>query len=229
MNRSKLYIAAPLLGLAAMALRRGMYTLYTDVQGLLIPGNPLALLLPAVTLLAMVLLSLAREPELQAAPRLSAYSNWILALGLLLPQQRAACVAPLLWGIFQLTRYLSCAALVILGFFRSRGKKDSLCLNALVCIGFIARLVASYQVWSRMPQMQNYVFSLLAVLLLAAFAYQQAAKEVSLGSPLWRLRFGLWGTFACLGASVGATDQPFYLFAALWLMGCTLFDSRKAE
>ena len=75
MNRSKLYIAAPLLGLAAMALRRGMYTLYTDAQGLLIPGNPLALLLPAVTLLAMVLLSLAREPELQAAPRLSAYSN----------------------------------------------------------------------------------------------------------------------------------------------------------
>lgn len=229
MNRSKLYIAAPLLGLAAMALRRGMYTLYTDVQGLLIPGNPLALLLPAVTLLAMVLLSLAREPELQAAPRLSAYSNWILALGLLLPQQRAACVAPLLWGIFQLTRYLSCAALVILGFFRARGKKDSLCLNALVCIGFIARLVASYQVWSRMPQMQNYVFSLLAVILLAAFAYQQAAKEVCLGSPLWRLRFGLWGTFACLSASVGATDQPFYLFAALWLMGCTLFDSRKAE
>ena len=138
-------------------------------------------------------------------------------------------MAPLRWGIFQLTRYLSCAALVILGFFRARGKKDSLCLNALVCIGFIARLVASYQVWSRMPQMQNYVFSLLAVLLLAAFAYQQAAKEVSLGSPLWRLRFGLWGTFACLGASVGATDQPFYLFAALWLMGCTLFDSRKAE
>ena len=135
MNRSKLYIAAPLLGLAAMALRRGMYTLYTDVQGLLIPGNPLALLLPAVTLPAMVLLSLAREPELQAAPRLSAYSNWILALGLLLPQQRAACVAPLLWGIFQLTRYLSCAALVILGFFRAREKKDSLCLNAPIRCG----------------------------------------------------------------------------------------------
>ena len=228
MNRSKFYIAAPLLGLAAMALRRGMYTLYTDVQGLLLPGNPLALVLLAVTLLAAVLLFFAREPGLQAAPRLSAYSNWILALGLLLPQQRAACVAPLLWGIFQLTRYLSCAALVLLGYFRARGKKDSLGLNALVCIGFIARLVASYQVWSRMPQMQNYVFSLLAMILLAAFAYQQAAREVSMGSPLWRLRFGLLGTFACLSASVGATDQPFYLFAALWLLGCTLFDSREA-
>lgn len=224
MKRTKFWAFAPLLGLCAMVCRWLFYSLYTDDRGLLASGCLPEVLLPVLSAAAVLLAFLAKLPECRENRLFSGLSQSFLALGLLLPQARASSVSAVLWLLFQVGRYLSAAAAIALGILRIRGKKPPFGLNASICIGFLLRLVASYQVWSRMPQMQNYLFALASVLLLAAFAYQQAARDVSLGSPVWRLRLGLMGTFASMAASVGASGQPFYLLCALWLLGSTLFD-----
>ena len=84
----------------------------------------------------------------------------------------------------------------------------------------ILRLVASYQVWSRDPQIQDYIFALLGCLCLTAFFYQQTALEAGLGSKIWRLRFAFLGCYLCCAASVGTevNYNYFYTYAAFGLM-----------
>ena len=225
MKRTQFWIFAPLLGVAAMVCRYLVFTLGIDSRGLLVPGSLPELLLLALCPLALLCALLAREPECRGKNRLSALANVLLAAGILLPQAGGGSVARLLWFLSRLGTYASAAALCLLAVYRFRKQRPPFGLNALVCIGFLVRLVASYQSWSHIPQMQNYIFPLFASLLLTAFAYQQAAREASLGSPRWRLRFGLLGCFACLAASV--PSQPFYLLAGLWLLGCVLFDPKE--
>lgn len=226
MKRTTFWIFPPVLGVFAMACRWLLFARHTDGRGLLVPGSLPEILLAVLSALAVIVVFFAAEPALSRGS-FSGLANLLLALGMLLPQSRSSGVAILLWQLFRLGTYLSAAALLILGISRIRGKRPFFGLNAAVCIGFLLRLVASYQMWSRIPQMQSYLFPLLAVIFLAAFSYQQCAREVSMGSPLWRLRFGLLGTFACLTASVGTSFQPFYLCAGLWLLGCTLFDPQE--
>lgn len=226
MKRTKFWIFAPLLGLCAMVCRWLFYSLYTDDRGLLAAGSFPEVLLLVLSVAAVFLAFLAQPPESRENKLLSGLAPLLLALGLLLPQERASSVSAILWLLFQMGRYLSAAAAAALGILRIQGKKPPFGLNATVCIGFLLRLVASYQVWSRIPQMQNYVFALASTLCLAGFAYQQAAREVSLGSPLWRLRLAFVGTFASMAASVGTSGQPLYLLCALWLTGSILFDSQ---
>lgn len=224
MKRTDFWIFAPVLGLCAMILRWLVFTQNVDSRGLLVPGSLAEWLLLAVCAAMAVLAFLAKTPRMKSDGKLSGMANWVLALGMGLPQARGDGVALGLWQLFRLGSLLSLAALLVLGLFRFREKKPPFGLNAMVCVGFFIRLVAHYQLWSRMPQMQSYVFALFALILLAAFSYQQTAAEVGMGTPRWRLRFGLLGCFACLTAAVGATVQPFYLCAGLWLLGCTLFE-----
>lgn len=225
MKRSQYWIFIPLLGILAMVCRVLLFTLGLDSRNLLVPGSLPEVLLAGLCLLALLCALLAQTPGGRGNRKLSGLTNLLLAAAMLLFREDRGSVAVLLWGLFRLGVYASAGALCLLALCRFRGQTPPFGLNAIVCIGLLVRLVACYQTWSHIPQMQNYVFALFGALSLTGFAYQQTARELSLGSPRWRLLFGLLGCFFCLAAAV--PSQPFYFLAGLWMLGCILFDPKE--
>lgn len=214
MKKTNLLVAAPILGTLAALSRNGLYQAGMDERGLLTPGRPEAIYLALLTLAAVVLCFLVQEPEKTRPSHVIPYT-WF-ATAMLWPQSLspAASMKPLLI-VSQAAGAVLAAAMV---YFAVRKKKPVFGLSAGLCVCMILRLVASYQVWSRDPQIQDYIFALLGCLCLTAFFYQQTALEAGLGSKIWRLRFAFLGCYLCFAASVGTEVNYFYTYATFGLM-----------
>ena len=224
MKKTNLLVAAPILGGLAALSRNGLYQAGVDERGLLTPGRPEAIYLAVLTLAAVVLCFLIQEPEKTRPSHVIPYS-WF-AMAMLWPQSLspAASMKPLLI-VSQAAGAVLAAAMV---YFAIRKKKPVFGLSAGLCVCMILRLVASYQVWSRDPQIQDYIFALLACLCLTAFFYQQTALEAGLGSKIWRLRFAFLGCYLCFAASGGTEINGFYSCAAFGLVTETLAPAPEA-
>ena len=214
MKKTNLLVAAPILGIVAMLVRGMMYSYCIDDRGLLMTGRPEVIYLAVLTLAAVVLCFLIQEPEETRPSHVIPYT-WF-AMAMLWPQSlsSAASMKPLLI-VSQAAGAVLAAAMV---YFAVRKKKPVFGLSAGLCVCMILRLVASYQVWSRNPQIQDYIFALLGCLCLTAFFYQQTALEAGLGSKIWRLRFAFLGCYLCFAASVGTEVNYFYTHAAFGLL-----------
>lgn len=214
MKKTNLLVAAPILGGLAALSRNGLYQAGVDERGLLTPGRPEVIYLVVLTLAAAVLCFLIQEPEKTRPSHVIPYT-WF-ATAMLWPQSLspAASMKPLLI-VSQAAGAVLAAAMV---YFAVRKKKPVFGLSAGLCVCMILRLVASYQLWSRDPQIHDYIFALLACLCLTAFFYQQTALEAGLGSKIWRLRFAFLGCYLCFAASVGTEVNCFYTYAAFGLM-----------
>ena len=214
MKKTNLLVAAPILGTLAALSRNGLYQAGMDERGLLTPGRPEAIYLAVLTLAAVVLCFLIQEPE-KTRPSHAIPYTWF-ATAMLWPQSLSSAGAmKSLLIASQAAGAVLAAAMV---YFAVRKKKPVFGLSAGLCVCMILRLVASYQVWSRDPQIQDYIFELLACLCLTAFFYQQTALEAGLGSKIWRLRFAFLGCYLCFAASGGMEINCFYSCTALGLM-----------
>lgn len=211
MKKTDLNFAAPILGLLAALSRNGLYQAGVDERGLLTPGRPEAIYLAVLTLAAVVLCFLNKEPE---ESRFRAGDSYIwFAAALLWPQSLPDTAVSTMRLLFALSRYIGALLAAALAYFAYRKKKPVFGLSAGLCICFILRLVASYQVWSRDPQIQDYLFELLACLCLTAFFYQQTALEAGLGSKTWRLCFAFLGCYLCLATwSAPQLSYPYLWF-----------------
>lgn len=215
MNRTKLTFVVPVLGLFAMAARWVLYALGTDDRGLLVSHHPAGYAALLFTLLAVAAVWFAQEPEKKL--KSTAVQSLALALGLVVSSNGGTGSFAMLNGLLTLSRYAAAVILAVQALFAFQKKSAPFGLGAGLCVCFIFRMVGSYQVWSRVPQIQNYLFALLAGLCIMAFAYQQAAGEAGLGSPKRRFRIALLGCYFCMAASIGATAQIVYLLFAVWL------------
>ena len=224
MKKTNLLFAAPILGILAMLSRGGLYGAGTDQRGLLTPGRPESICLALLTLAAVVLCFLIREPEKTRLSPVIPYT-WF-AMAMLWPQSlsSAGAMKPLLI-VSQAAGAVLAAAMV---YFAVRKKKPVFGPSAGLCVCMILRLVASYQVWSRDPQIQDYIFALLGCLCLTAFFYQQTALEAGLGSKIWRLRFAFLGCYLCFAASSAPEINCFYIGAAFGLMTEALAPAPEA-
>ena len=211
MKKTNLLVAAPILGTLAALSRNGLYQAGVDERGLLTPGRPEAIYLAVLTLAAVVLCFLIQEPEKTRPSHAIPYTWFVMAM--LWPQSLSFAGA--MKHLLIVSQAVLAAATV---YFAVRKKKPGFGLSAGLCVCMILRLVASYQVWSRNPQIQDYIFALLGSLCLTAFFYQQTALEAGLGSKIWRLRFAFLGCYLCLAASVGTEVNCFYTYAAFGLM-----------
>ena len=143
-------------------------------------------------------------------------------MAFLWPQSLSDTAASTMRLLFALSRYVGAALAAVLAYFAFRKKKPVFGLSAGLCVCFILRLVASYQVWSRDPQIQDYIFELLACLCLTAFFYQQTALEAGLGSKTWRLRFGFLGCYLCLAACMSLRLSYPYLWFGTGVMSLAM-------
>ena len=129
--------------------------------------------------------------------------------------QMAGPVASL-WKIMGL---IAGICLIVQGVCTLKKRKAPFLLPLAVCVFFLLHLIDNYRGWSSQPQLQKYLFDLLASLSLTFFSYCDAARKVSLGKPRTRIFSGLCAVYFCLAAIPGSPKfTVLYALCALWAL-----------
>jgi len=219
--------AVLLLAAAAWALRRELYAVAVDEKNLLVANHPLELALWAVVLAGTALIGLTvrkldgscvYEDNFQPSALaglghfLMAYAIGMMVLlndfqgsdRIALIQRVLGIVAVpgLLWG----------------GISRMRGKKPFFLIHGVLCLFLLLNIISRYQSWSGNPQLQDYVFELLAAVALILFSYHCAAFEAGIGKRRGLLAAGLLAVLLCGGALADAENPGLYAGGAVLAM-----------
>lgn len=214
---------ALIFGAAAFGLRKCLYAFAVDQRGLLVSGHPLTYGLWAVVLLcAAFLLWQVRKHsvcEYSFAPSAAAAAgSTLLAVGLLMTvlhhTPSGTGTIALLWKILG---FLSAPALTWAGISRRKGQKPFFGVHGLLCLFLLVHMICRYQVWSGNPQLQDYIFQLLAAISLTLFSYYCAAFEADMGSPRMHLGTGLLAVLLCTVALSEKEYRLLYLCGLVWV------------
>lgn len=229
-NRKKvpgLPLAMVVLGNFAMVLRRQLYVNAVDHKGLLLRGTSLEILLLALTgvALALIFLGLKNDrggngyEENFSASVPAGLGHVAAATGIFTMVRGTVFGMPGYMGLlWQLLGMAAPVCLVLAGILRILGKKPFFLLHVIPCLFLLVHTVGNYQIWSSNPQMQDYLFALLAILSLILFAHHTAAFEAGLGNRKMVLGAGLAAVYLCL-AEMGWTDYPgFYFGCMFWAL-----------
>ena len=225
-NNLPLFVSI-VMGIVTAVLRTGLYAAGLDEKNLLREGHPLEILIwvaAAVTLGLLMVLVLQRkgsnrwEDNFQPS-LLRAAGSLALAAGIVVS-------ALAHWNDGRTSSdlirnglgVLSAAGMIWVALCAAGGRKPFFLCHALVCLYLCAYLLGQYQIWSSNPQLQDYVFFLLACVCMGLFSYQQAAFDVGLGSRRKLLLYGLVGGFCAIAAVYGAYDLPLTACGAAWML-----------
>ena len=111
---------------------------------------------------------------------------------------------------------LAGGALLITAYCRFQGLQPHCLLHSAVAVFFIVRTMACCQGWGSEPQLQLYLFPLLASFFLLIAAYYRAELNVRQKNNR-RYAFFSQGALMCCLSSAIHSQGLFYLSAALWL------------
>lgn len=239
-KRMGLPAAMLLSGTAAMLLRRQLYLTAVDAKGLLLRHAPLEMLLLALTAAAAIVVFLAvkndRGSELYednySASVPAALGHVAAAAGIFLQVRwTVPGMGGYLGSVWQLLGLAAPVCLVLAGVLRLMGKKPFFLLHVIPCLFLLVHVVNSYQLWSSNPQLQDYLFALLASISLILLAHYTAAFEAGLGNRKLVLGTGMMAVYLCL-AELGWTDSPaLYFGCMLWALTgmCKVISKAKEK
>lgn len=208
-----LLLAVWALGAAAAYLRRALYINAVDAKGLLVRSHPLALALWALVALGagLILLGVRKLDGSNVYEKnfgreipsghllLAAVIGWMVVLNRFPGAERMVRLLRVLGAV-------TVPALVWGGICRCRGKKPFFLLHGVLTVFLLLLLISRYQDWSGNPQLQDYVFDLLALVALVLFGYQTTAFEAGRGNRRLQLAAGLLAVLLC-AAALGRTDM----------------------
>ena len=100
---------------------------------------------------------------------------------------------------------------------RWEGSRASVLLHGCVCVWLMLRLLSLYRTWSADPQLEDYCFQLLALVLCMLAAYQRAAFAQGLGDRVRYSFFVLAGLYCCCLSLAGPDSILVYLSLGIWL------------
>lgn len=236
-NQTKLKVLILCAGLLGAGLRAVLYATGVDEKGLLIDGHWAQTAVLALTfLVALLLVFFCRGIQGPEDSRDSFPPALLPALGSLIGAA-GFCIAglsDLKAAAFQLDRVTawlclgSAAALGYTAVCRFLGRLPFFGAHALVCITFGLRMVCQYRLWSADPQLQDYVFYMLAHVGLMLTAYHLSAFDARMGHhrTLWFL--GLFSAYLSLLCLCSCGNSLFMLCCALWaLMGLSNLTPRR--
>lgn len=214
------------LAAAAFVLRRLLYASAVDAKNLLIANHPLSIALWTVVLAgaALIVAGVWKSDGTAACEDNFRPSN-PAALGQFLMGYTVLMMVLLndfplegaVGAIWKVLGFLSAPGLVWGGICRMRGKKPFFGIHAVLCLFLLLHLVSRYQTWSGNPQLQDYVFDLLASVMLMLFSYYCAALEADMGNRRMRLATGLLTVLLCGGAlAVGPDYAGLSVSGAFW-------------
>ena len=224
-NPTQLKYAVPAAGALALLLRAVLYLTGADGKGLLPSGHWAGIALWILSLVVLAGLFVCtrsihgsrRYQDCFPVSWVSAAGAFLTALGLAVTAVSAAGIST---GIAELAvrilGFAAAAALVAVGLCRMTGAKPPFPCHAALCVYFALRMVYQYRRWSSDPQLQDYCFTLFALMALMLSAYQQAAFDAGIGShrALWFL--SLAAVFLCCPAMYGSRDWVFLLTCGVW-------------
>ena len=226
-QRKLLPLAALVMGLACQIGRWTLYRTAVDATGLLTAGTPLEWGSYALSVLAIGLFAAAagklREPDAFASPTFAALGQLIGGLGLGWTALRYPGEMPGLLGIAWKILGIISAICLILSAFQSFQKKTPHFLALLApCLFWLVHLIDNYRGWSGQPQLQSYLFALLATMAMALFTYYTAAEAVGMGKPRVKTFSALSAGYLCLAAMLPGPEKTRILFfaSALWAISC---------
>jgi len=224
-KKSLLPPAVLVLSIAAYILRRALYATAVDAKNLLLPGHPLEVLLCMVVLFgaALIVFTVRKldgaqdyednfTPSSPAALGHALMGCTVLMMALLYQLPLGGTVS-LVWKVLGI---LCGPAMIWGGFCRMKGRKPFFGIHAAVCLFLLLYLVSRYQDWSGNPQLQDYVFELLALVCLTLFSYQCAAFEVGTGNRRMQLATGLLALLLCGAANLRAQVPALYFSGLIW-------------
>ena len=212
--------------LPGMAARFWLLHAGTDDKGLLNAGHPGSIASVAMTVIAAVtLLLLTRHlytPAGQArafpASRLSTAGAAAGVVGIGIAAWNTMYLAG---GFVRLVMLLlGIAATVCAGLLavsRSRGLRPGLVLRSCITVFFMMYLVLQYRAWSAEPQLQRYLFQLLALLGIALANYYRACVECGQNQTRALVLSSQMAMFLCLMAIPGCSLWPCYAALAVWM------------
>ena len=209
-------------GVISLALQSWLFS-SVDSRGLLpdphIAGIFSCFLLVATLGGCLLVLRKASPTATYAAmfPRspIAAAGTAIAAIGMLISafSLPASGILGLLTPIFGA---LAGGALLVTAYCRFQGLRPNCLLHSAVAVFFIIRTMACCQSWGAEPQLQLYLFPLLASLFLLIAAYYRAELDITEKNTL-RYVFFSQGALMCCLSSASHSQGLFYLSAALWL------------
>lgn len=215
-----------LAGAVGFGLRLWLFWNGTDERGLLDDNHPagsLTLILTGVVLAVLALCVHSLKPmgsyrKLFPGRLLAGIGCIAAAVGILYVDIRDLLIRPdTVTMITALLGVIAAASLLILSWFRWKGKRPAFWLHSAVTVYFMLHLISQYRLWSAESQLQVYFFPLLASVFLMLTAYHNAVlDEQKNGSRRFYVFCNQAALFFCLLSLQGAS-WPFYLAMAAWL------------
>ena len=226
-QRKYLPLAALVMGLVCQIGRWTLYRTAVDATGLLTAGTPLEWGSYALSVLAIGLFAAAAgklgETEVSSEPILAGLGQLIGAVGIGWTALRYPGEMPgLLGNLWKILGILSALCLICTAYCTKNGKAPNFLFLLPPCLFWLTHLVDNYRGWSGQPQLQSYLFSLLATMAMALFTYYTAAEVVGMGKPRLRVFAGLSAGYLCLAAMLPGPEKTQLLFftSALWAISC---------
>lgn len=220
-QRKLLPLSAPIMGLACLVGRWTLYHTAVDATGLLKAGTPLEWGTYALSVLAVGLFAAAsRKPEGKLLPAsVTALGQCIGALGLGWTALGYPGEMPgLLGNLWKILGIASAGCLIWSAFCGKKGKTPHFLLRLVPCLFWLAHLVDNYRGWSGTPQLQSYLFALIATMAMTLFTYYSAAEAVEMGKPRLKRFAALAAGYFCAAAALPGKGQLLYLLSALWAL-----------
>lgn len=228
LNKQTVLVGAVLLlSIGAGFLRRMLYAAALDEKGLLVRNHPIAIALWVLVAAGSLLILWATRHcggkssyEDNFGPStLAVLGHSFMACAVLMMSLQVTFPLPGPLGlIWKVLGFASAAGLVWAGLYRKLGKLPFFGIYAALCLFLLLYLVSCYQLWSSNPQLQDYVFELLALVSLVLYCYQLTAFAAGSGNRKALLIFGLLSVLLCGPANFGAQVPALYagglLFAA---------------
>ena len=239
-NTAWLPIAVLALSAASYGLRKALYMTAVDAKNLLIAGHPLEIALWAVVLCGAGLIVAAvrkldgsnvyEENFGPGIPGGIAYFLMAYVVGKLVLLNDFAGTDRIA-GMLRVLGAVTAPGLVWGGVSRIRGKKPFFLIHGALSVFLLLYLISWYQLWSGNPQLQDYVFDLLAAAALLLFSYHCAAFEAEMGKRRMQLAAGLLAVLLCGGALAGSVNPGLYAAGLVWALTdlCSLTPPPEKE
>lgn len=214
-------------GIAVMLLRFWLLRSGIDDRGLLVSGHlgcTLSYVIAIALPVALLVLMEKGKRNLRFSPSLfTAVGFFALAVGLGVAAWKLLASISLVMhtatGIFGIAGAL-CA--LVAGIYALRGFKTHPLFFCPGALFFACFLFCRYQQWSAEPELQMYVFQLLAAVLSMISLYQRSALGVNIGSGKMYLLWSRSAVLMCLAAIPGSQLPLLWIAMAVFfaLDGC---------
>lgn len=238
LNTSNLPLITLICGAVGFLLRIWLLSTGFDEKGLIVSGHPAIWLLWLLCIAMIVILVLGTSRLLEApkyrfnfpASLPGGIGTALAAAGILICTLVEAFAGPDFFGIAVcVAGAITVPTLCWIGYCRWKGIHPSPVFHVAASVYLLLRLVWMYRQWSSDPQLQDYVFQLLALICLMLACYNRSAFDANMGNRRFYAIFSLGAVFCCLVSLPGCDSAVFFLSAGVWMLTnlCSLMPMKK--